>query len=93
MDKELNELMKSEHLDLEDRMLTTLDNPHNPKTDYDLWRQWDVDNNYNTEEYLARVINLPVDTDVDDSRELDRLTQIAIYEILENDVLEIYKLV
>lgn len=89
----MKELMKSEHLDLEDKMLTTLDNPYNPKTHYTLWRQWDVDNNYNTEEYLARIINLPTDVDVEDSRELDILTQIAIYDILENDVLGIYKLV
>ena len=89
----MKELMKSEHLDLGDRVLTTLDNPYNPKTHYRLWRQWDVDNHYNTEEYLARVINLPIDVDVVDSRELDILTQIAIYEILENDILGIYKLV
>lgn len=85
--------MKSKHLDLEDKMLTTIDNPYNPKTHYILWRQWDVDNNYNTEEYLARIINLPMDVDVVDSRELDILTQIAIYDILENDVLGIYKLI
>lgn len=39
-----------------DTMLTTLDNPYNPFTDYDKWWQWDKNNNYNTPELLARVM-------------------------------------
>ena len=39
-------------------MLTTLDNPNNPYDDYDAWRQWDRNEEYFTEEYIARVISL-----------------------------------
>ena len=36
-------------------MLTTLDNPYDPFTQFDDWYGYDRDNGYNTCEYLARV--------------------------------------
>ena len=36
-------------------MLTTLDNPFNPFTDYDKWYEFDTSNGYNTCAYLARI--------------------------------------
>lgn len=36
-------------------MLTTVDNPYNPFTDWDKWLKYDRDNGYYTNEYLARV--------------------------------------
>ena len=36
-------------------MITTIDNPYSPITDYDHWLQWDMDKGYNTVEYLARI--------------------------------------
>lgn len=36
-------------------MITTEDNPFDPRTDWDAWYQWDVANGYNTCAYLARV--------------------------------------
>lgn len=72
-------------------MLTTLDNPHNPKEDYELWRKWDRDNEYYTEEYLARVANIPID--VEDPVSIDRLLTKAMFEILELDPLGVYKLI
>ena len=39
----------------EDMMLTTLDNPYNPFTNYDEWFAYDVEKGYNTCPYLARL--------------------------------------
>ena len=44
-------------------ILTTLDNPYNPKEEFDKWYAWDTQNGYNTSEYLARLANYDVDKD------------------------------
>jgi hypothetical protein len=36
-------------------MITTIDNPHDPRTDFLSWYAWDTQNGYNTCAYLARV--------------------------------------
>jgi len=36
-------------------LITTEDNPFDPRTDWDGWYQWDVAQGYNTSAYLARV--------------------------------------
>lgn len=36
-------------------MITTVDNPFDPRTDYQAWYQWDVAQGYNTCAYLARI--------------------------------------
>lgn len=69
-------------------MLTTVDNPFNPRDNYNSWLDWDQTNQYFTQEYLARVAN--IDADMDDD-EVDERTDQAIEEIIENDVLNIYK--
>lgn len=71
-------------------MLTTIDNPYNPITDYHKWLAWDHDNGYHTQEYLARVAD--VDSDMDDQEVELRLEQ-AVQSILDNDILGVYKLV
>lgn len=71
-------------------MLTTVDNPYNPRTDYDAWLQWDHDNEYFTQEYLSRLAN--PDPDMDEEEE-DELYAQATQEIIEADVLGVYKLV
>ena len=38
-------------------MLTTVDNPFNPFTQYDEWLAYDEQSGYNTNEYLARIAN------------------------------------
>lgn len=78
---------------MEDLVLTTIDNPYSPKTEYDKWKQFDVDNHYNTEEYLARVTNLPGDMELDNDPKIEELTTQAIHSILEHDVLGIYRLI
>ena len=80
-------------ISLRDKMLTTMDNPHNPKTDYDKWKQFDMDNNYNTEEYIARIADVPSEVELNNEPIIEKLRTKAIYEILEHDLLGIYKLV
>lgn len=36
-------------------MITTEDNPHDPRLDFAAWFAWDVEHGYNTCAYLARV--------------------------------------
>ena len=58
---------KIENIDeIESKVLTTTDNPFNPKTHYDSWRTWDESNGYYTEAYIARVADIPVDADTED---------------------------
>ena len=71
-------------------MLSTLDNPYNPKHDYVKWLQWDSDQHYYTQEYLNRIADLsPSMTDVEEAAAIEQ----AIYSILDADVLGIYWLV
>ena len=72
-------------------MLTTLDNPYNPKTDYDKWRNWDISNDYNTEAYLDRVANIP--PDMDDDEIVSGLILDAMLSIVEHDMTGMYKIV
>ena len=72
-------------------MLTTVDNPYNPNTDYVKWLRWDHDHGYNTQEYLARIANVSLDTE-DDTLIEERIDQ-AIDEIIANDSIGVYKVV
>lgn len=36
-------------------MITTVDNPYDPRLDFGAWYSWDVSHGYNTSAYLARV--------------------------------------
>lgn len=71
-------------------MLSTVDNPYNPNTDYGKWLEWDQSNEYYTQEYLARIAN--VSPDMDDV-EAELLIDAAIQEIIANDALEVYIIV
>lgn len=35
-------------------MITTIDNPFNPITQFEEWNRWDIDKGYNTLSYMAR---------------------------------------
>lgn len=74
-------------------MLTTIDNPYDPKTQYDEWKQWDNEQGYDTEEYIARLVHMEEDYDVDDEFLLNILTTKVINEILENDSTNLYRLI
>ena len=69
-------------------MLTTVDNPYNPFTDFEKWFLYDVQQDYNTCSYLARMINETSDMS---DKELDDETERAIDTIIKNDFLNIYK--
>lgn len=42
-------------------MISTEDNPYDPRTDFGSWYMWDVGQGYNTSAYLARVASLSQD--------------------------------
>ena len=69
-------------------MLTTIDNPYNPFTQFDEWFQFDEAAGYNTPQYLARIaISSPDLSEADQSVALEN----AIDEIVELNVLGIYR--
>lgn len=72
-------------------MLTTMDNPYNPKKDYDKWRNWDIDHGYNTEQLLDRIANIPFD--MEDDLVISNMTVDAMLEIVSDEDLGPYKLI
>jgi hypothetical protein len=42
-------------------MLTTVDNPYNPFTDFDAWLAFDISKGYHTSSFLARIAMVPDD--------------------------------
>jgi hypothetical protein len=69
--------------DSEEHMLTTVDNPWNPFTNYDEWYQFDHGSGYDTPGYLARIVNVSLDlsdADLEDSIEqaIDEICRINI---------------
>ena len=79
--------------DIHDYLLSTLDNPYNPHTEYSQWRRWDIDNGYDTESLIARMANFPEDIDYTDEVTVTLFSRRAIIDILENDMNNIYVLV
>jgi hypothetical protein len=69
-------------------MLTTIDNPFNPETQYDEWYQWDVSNGYNTAAYLARIVKT---SDNLSEADQDLAIEEAIDEIVRENILGVYK--
>lgn len=67
-------------------MLTTKDNPYDPHTDYDKWLQWDEDNGYFTQNYLARMANIPPGEEDEDV--IEQLTNRAMLDIVYNSPLD-----
>lgn len=74
-------------------MLSTIDNPYNPQTHYDEWKEWDEGIGYNTESYIARLLSMENIVDYDDELELNNAISKVISDILENDREELYILV
>ena len=68
--------------------LTTLDNPYDPFTQFDLWFAFDVEKGYYSCSRLARVAKISEEmTEKEVSEEIER----AIDEIIQYDFLNIYK--
>lgn len=72
----------------DDVFLTTLDNPFNPFEQFDQWYAFDTQKGYNTCNYLARIAKSS--DELSDADE-DRIVEEAIDEIVEFNVLGIYK--
>lgn len=69
-------------------MLTTIDNPFNPFTEYDKWYSFDESKGYHTCSYLARIaLTSPDLTDAEEQRVIND----AIEEICRLNILGIYK--
>lgn len=75
------------NMDVVETMLTTVNNPHNPFTEYDEWYAFDERMGYHTTQFLARIVNTS-----DELSEVDQSIAIenAITEIIEENVLGLY---
>ena len=69
-------------------MLTTIDNPFNPFTQWDDWLRYDEDKKYYTCSYLARIAKTSDDLP---NEENDRLIEYAIDEIVQLNINGLYK--
>ena len=69
-------------------MLTTIDNPFDPFTQYEDWYGYDVAKGYHTCDYLARITRTSDDLSEDDE---DQAIDQAIDEIVSLNVLGIYR--
>ena len=71
-----------------EHMLTTVDNPFDPFTEYDEWHAYDVRAGYHTASFLARVvITSPELSDADQSIAIEY----AIDEIIRENVNGMYR--
>ena len=73
---------------LNDSMLTTIDNPFSPFTQFDEWFAFDSEKGYDTCNYLARIAK--TSDELSDEDEELAITR-AIDEIVELNILGIYK--
>lgn len=71
-------------------MLTTVDNPYNPHTQWDEWYKWDTSHGYLTAEWIARLANLD---EKDSYLTQEAKRQTAILNILDVDAEGMYALV
>ena len=68
-------------------MLTTKDNPFDPRLDFDSWYNYDIDKGYNSCALLDRVTPI---SDQLSEQENDRLIEHGIDQIIIYDPLNIY---
>lgn len=71
-----------------EHMLTTLDNPFNPFTQYDEWEAFDHERGYYSDSLLARVA---LTSDELSDTDQDQAIENAISEIISENTLGIYK--
>jgi hypothetical protein len=64
-------------------MLTTVDNPYNPSTQFDEWYEFDVAAGYNTTSLLARIVKT---SDELSEADQDAALEDAIDEIVKENV-------
>lgn len=68
-------------------MLTTIDNPYDPFTQYDQWLAYDEQAGYFTNEYLARIANT---TPAMTEKEVGSAIDFAMDEIISVDPFGLY---
>lgn len=69
-------------------MLTTMDNPFDPFTQFEQWLSYDEDAGYYSNQYLARIArSSPEQSDTDQELAIEQ----AIDEIISENILGIYK--
>ena len=69
---------------IDEFMLTTLDNPYNPFTNYDEWFNFDTTKGYNTCGYLARITNAsnelsPSDEAIAIDKAMDEIVEMNVF--------------
>ena len=70
-------------------MLTTIDNPYDPFTEFSKWYTWDLDSGYHTCAFLARIYKSSSELSIADQElALDQ----AIEEIVEENVTGMYRI-
>ncbi len=72
----------------DESMLTTIDNPYNPFTQFDQWLDYDSSKGYNTCGLLSRIARTSPNLSVVDQKEA---IQIAIKEILHHNVMGVHR--
>jgi hypothetical protein len=71
-----------------EHMLTTVDNPYDPFTQFDSWYQWDTASGYHTSAFLARIVQSSDElSDADQTLAIE----LAIDEIVNENILGMYK--
>ena len=70
----------------EPRLITTIDNPYNPHTQWDEWYTWDVEHGYDTISKVGRVSFATTEIDDDDG-------ELAQQHLVRTDPTEMYLLV
>ena len=74
-------------IDMAQHLLTTVDNPWNPFTNYDEWYTFDHDKGYDTPGLLARIANVSLElSDADLELSIDQ----AMDEIVQQNVNGLY---
>lgn len=69
-------------------MITTVDNPFDPRTKFDDWFSWDTQSGYHSLALLGRIVNTSDDlSDVDQTLAID----LAIDEIVKENVSGVHK--
>jgi hypothetical protein len=69
-------------------MLTTIDNPFDPFTQFERWQQFDEAQGYFTCSYLARIVKTSIElSEADEALAVEQ----AIDEIIDLNLLGIYK--
>jgi hypothetical protein len=69
-------------------MLTTVDNPHSPFDEFAAWYAFDVSSGYHSSSFLAHIL---VDSDQLSDENLDYAIELAIDEVVRENVSGVYR--